>query len=370
MAIPAQHEQDPGRRPANRPALTRAARLTAYAAAATGLALLSDRRLGYLLDAATPMGAGIGGSAVLLEIEGTPVFAKRVPLTELEGRPRNVRSTANLFRLPGFYQYGINSAGFGAWRELAAHAMTTNWVLGSRGQDFPLLYHWRVLPAPAAAVPDELKDVDRAVGYWNGSPAVRERIEAIRQSSASVVLFLEYIPQNLDQWLSAQLAEGGAAAERACAMVERNLRTGVACMNSRGLLHFDAHFENFLTDGRRLYFADFGLATCSRFELSPAESGFLAEHATYDRCYTVTHLVYSLARSLCGYGRDECAALVRECADGREPAGLPGWAAAIMMRHAPVAAVMGTFGRQLQEESRTTPYPAGELRRLERLSSS
>ncbi|MFI7135214.1 hypothetical protein ACIBQ1_56840 [Nonomuraea sp. NPDC050153] len=31
-------------------------------------------------------------------------------------------------------------------------------------------------------------------------------------------------------------------------------------MNSRGLLHFDAHFENILTGGQRLYFADYGLA--------------------------------------------------------------------------------------------------------------
>ncbi|MGA3154082.1 MAG: serine/threonine protein phosphatase [Streptosporangiaceae bacterium] len=344
----------------------RPARLAACSTVSAALALQSDRRLGDLVDAGTPIGTGIGGSVLLVRVDGTPVFVKRVPLTDLERRPGNVMSTANLFQLPAFYQYGVNSAGFGAWRELAAHAMTTSWVLGSGCQGFPLLYHWRVLPAPAAAVPDELQDVDRAVGYWNGSAAVRERIEAIRQSSASIVLFLEYFPQNLDEWLSARLAQGGAVAERACVMVERGLRTGVGCMNSRGLLHFDAHFENILTDGRRLYFADFGLAACSRFELSPAEYGFLAEHAGYDRCSTVTHLVYSLLRGLCGYGRAGIDAVVRECAEGREPPpGLPRAAAAIITRYAPVAAVMGGFYWQLQSESRTTPYPAGQLRLLE-----
>ncbi|MFF2503082.1 hypothetical protein ACFVTY_06840 [Streptomyces sp. NPDC058067] len=49
-------------------------------------------------------------------------------------------------------------------------------------------------------------------------------------------------------------------------------------MNSRGLLHFDAHFQNILTDGRRLYFADFGLALSSRFDLSPSEAGFFERH--------------------------------------------------------------------------------------------
>src|SRR5262245_16706023 len=108
--------------------MSHAARLARYDAVATSLALLSDRRLAALVDGAPLVGSGIGGSAVSLEIDGTPVFAKRVPLTDLERRPDNVMSTANLFQLPTFYQYGVGSAGFGAWRELAAHQMTTNWV--------------------------------------------------------------------------------------------------------------------------------------------------------------------------------------------------------------------------------------------------
>lgn len=46
-----------------------------------------------------------------------------MPLTDVELRPENVRSTANLFGLPTFYQYGVGSAGFGARRELAVHLM-------------------------------------------------------------------------------------------------------------------------------------------------------------------------------------------------------------------------------------------------------
>src|ERR1044072_4788437 len=112
--------------------MTHGSRLAAYNSVATTLALHSDRELGDLVDRAEPMGTGIGGTSALLDVEGTPVFLKRVPLTELELRPEHVRSTANLFELPAFCHYGvglIGGPGFGAWRVLAVHNMTTNWVL-------------------------------------------------------------------------------------------------------------------------------------------------------------------------------------------------------------------------------------------------
>ena len=50
-------------------------------------------------------------------------------------------------------------------------------------------------------------------------------------------------------------------------------------------------------------------------------------------------------------------------AEGQRPAGIPREAAAILARHAPVAAVMSDFNRQLQGQSRQTPYPLEEIRR-------
>ncbi|MER7364008.1 hypothetical protein [Nonomuraea wenchangensis] len=117
------------------PDMSRAARLTAHSAVSTSLALCSDRALGELVDAAVPLGSGIGGKSALLEVAGTPVFVKRVPLTDLERQPEHVRSTANLFDLPVFCHYGVGAIGgpgFGVWRELAVHTMTTNWVLAAQ----------------------------------------------------------------------------------------------------------------------------------------------------------------------------------------------------------------------------------------------
>lgn len=81
-------------------------------------------------------------------------------------------STANLFGLPTFCQYGVGGPGFGAWRELAANTMATNWVLARQTEAFPLMYHWRVLPG-AAPLADEHTDIEKAVAYWGGTAAPR-----------------------------------------------------------------------------------------------------------------------------------------------------------------------------------------------------
>ncbi|QNS08113.1 hypothetical protein [Streptomyces xanthii] len=271
------------------PGPERDVRLAAHGGVATALALLSDDQVRERLDAAAPLGAGIGGTSTLLDVDGTPVL-----------------------------------------------------------------------------LPDELADVERAVAYWGGGAEVRHRIEELARASATVALFLEYIPRNLHDWLGAEVAAGGARAGRACAMVEAELAAGTAFMNARGLLHFDAHFENILTDGRRLFFTDYGLALSSRFALTPDEAGFFDRHDTYDRCYTVNHLVNWLAFALYRHGPDARRAFVRACAKGDVPADVPPGIAAALLRHAAVAEVMGDFLRELRQDSRSTRCPAEALRGLQR----
>ncbi|WP_420824675.1 hypothetical protein [Streptomyces spiramenti] len=82
------------------------ARAATHGTLSTALALRSDRQLGELVADAPPL----GGTSALLEVEGVPVFVKRVPLTDLERLPEHVRSTANLFGLPGFCQYGVGGS--------------------------------------------------------------------------------------------------------------------------------------------------------------------------------------------------------------------------------------------------------------------
>jgi hypothetical protein len=350
--------------------MSRGARLAAHSAVSTSLALRSDHQLRDLVEVAVPLGSGIGGRSMLLDVDGTPVFVKRIPLTDLERRPEHIRSTANIFGLPAFCQYGIGGPSFGAWRELAAHTMTTNWVLADGYQGFPLMYHWRVLPDEVQPLPKELADVERAVAYSGGGAEVRHRIEALQQATASVALFLEYIPRNVHQWLGEQLKAGDEAADRACSLVESELAAGTAYMNARGLLHFDAHFENILTDGRRLYFADYGLAISSRFDLSRADADFFDWHRGYDRDYTVSYFANWLVTALSGAAGDDRAALVRGYARGEPPTGIPAAAAAIITRDARLADVMADFLDRLRRENKATPYPLEAIRRAHAMPNS
>jgi hypothetical protein len=342
-----------------------AARVSAYAGVGARLSLWSDRRLADAVSAAPGLGSGIGGRSAELEVEGTRVFVKRVPLTDVELRPEHVRSTANVFGLPLFYQYGVGSAGFGAWRELAAHIMTTGWVLTNAYAGFPLLYHWRVLPdGPPAGFVDGLGGVEGAVAHWEGSSAVRRRLEAIGRSSFSLVLFLEHVPQTLAEWLGdrkgAFRPEPGC--ESPCLRVEDALLRGTEFMRSRGLVHFDAHFANLLTDGRRVYFADFGLALSRDFELSAQERAFLADHLVYDRSYAPSHLLrYHLPDDV--RGGAEHGAFLRDWLDGRRPAGIAPDIAALIDRHAPHALVLDDFHHRLLSRSKRTPFPAAQVER-------
>jgi hypothetical protein len=60
---------------------------------------------------------------------------------------------------------------------------------------------------------------------------------------------------------------------------------------------------------------------------------------------------------------EERNAFVRGCAEGHVPVGLVPAAAAVLARHAPVAAVINEFYRRLHVEDRRTRYPAEAVER-------
>jgi len=232
----------------------------------------SDVELGALVDAGRVSGVGVGGGSVVLDVNGVPVFAKPIPLTERE--LSHPHCTGNLFDLPLFCQYGIGGPGFNAWRELAANVIVTDGVLTGETESFPLLYHWRVLPGrpPVAA---EHADIDAVVAALDGCSAVRARLEALATACRSLVLFCEYLPHPLLDWLREDPV--GKADT-----VERQLSQTVAFLCGRELLHMDGHFDNMRTDGERIYLTDFGLATSPRFDLSAAERDFAQRHVRHD----------------------------------------------------------------------------------------
>jgi hypothetical protein len=310
---------------------------------------LEDHSLPDVLASATPLGAGIGGTTWLVRVAGEPVFVKRVALTDVERR--HDRSTADLYGLPGWSHYGVGSAGGGAWRELDAHLVSSEWVRTGQSGNFLLLHGWRVLPAAPRPQPAP-GELERDVAFWHDDPGVRRRLEALATSTADLVLFLEYVPRTL--------AESPACDRR----LEEELLHITGFLAERDVQHFDAHFANIVTDGERLHLTDFGLTLSSRFELSDAETEFLAEHATHDRAYVLTHLVNRIVRPLRTWPHPRVRNdFVRECAAGRVVPDLPPDAASILRRYAPLATVVNDFYFALHGESRKTPYPKDEIAR-------
>lgn len=236
----------------------------------SALSQLSNAQLEAIFDSSkTERG---WGQNHVIEVDGTKVFVKRVPLTELEFA--NQFSTRNLYNLPTYYNYGVGSAGFGVFRELLTHIKTTNWVLAGETENFPLLYHYRIMAATGEPGGITAEQLQRYIERWNSSEAVGRFVQARIDASHQVVLFLEYIPYPLDPWFLKN--------PQGLEMILENTRVATAFLRSKGVLHFDANFDNVLTDGERLYLTDFGLTIDRNFELSEAELEFFNQHQFYD----------------------------------------------------------------------------------------
>jgi hypothetical protein len=314
------------------------------------LAARSDDELVALLRSAAPGAVGVGGGTSVVEVDGVPVFVKRIPITDRE--LAHPHSTANLFGLPVYCQYGmyrLAGPGFGAWRELAANLIVTEGVLDGETESFSLLYHWRVLPgrSPIAAAH---QDIDAVVAQFGGDPDVRIRFQELAGAGSSLVLFLEYVAGPVGDRLS-DPAE----------TVERQLFEIVEFLRGRELLHMDGHFGNMRADGDRIYLVDFGLATSSRFELSAAERDFVARNAGHDADYAAMRLVNWLVTTVCGVPAADIPLArnryVQRWAGGDRPPGVPAAVAGILDRHAPAAARMNDFSWRLFDGDIRAEYP-------------
>jgi len=227
--------------------------------------------------------------------------------------------------------------------------MTNNGVATGQNEHFPLMYHWRLLPCEQ----DELN-----INYWENSPAIRQRVEALNQATTCIAVFLEYIPKNLHQYLQDEMAIGEHHAEKALTWIDRDLKDINEFMLKQNLIHFDAHFNNILTDGKKLYLTDFGLALSSMFELSEIEMNFFKLHQTYDNACASVNLLRSIIGNL--FDRENWITKLQEYLQGKLDITSP-QIATIIKKHAGVAMIMDEFFQKLQKVSKSTPYPAIQL---------
>lgn len=87
-------------------------------------------------------------------------------------------------------------------------------------------------------------------------------------------LVLEHVPHVLARWLPAH-------PERTGDVVAQVLDT-ITFLRRNGIVHFDAHFGNIVTDGSTAFLTDYGLVNDGRFDLTKTERTFLERHSHYD----------------------------------------------------------------------------------------
>ena len=325
-------------------------RLSEHEALGARLAAMPDDELRGRLEAVEgPTG---WDTSRTISVGGRSVFAKAVPVTarELAAGP----TTRNLFGLPTFYSYGVGSAGFGVWRELDVHQRTTGWVRDGAHGGFPLLHHHRVLALPGQARPMAPEELDRYVAYWDGSEAVRAFRQARQGATHAVVLCLEFVPHALRDWIT-EHAE-------ALPSVLQGVQTTTGFLRSQGIVHFDVHLGNVLTDGEQTWLTDFGLALDEGWELDDDERAFHKAHRHYDDAEFITCLYRPLKDRVGRWSDPERAratALVGgvelpDVVDGLEElrrAGLidlPAAAAELLVRQEPLRRWMGGFFDRLR----------------------
>lgn len=334
-------------------------RITRHAEVSSYLTFKSDEELSKSLMEAESLGSGIGGQTSKFEINSIPVFIKRIPLTKIE-KIAGLGSSSNIFNLPLFYQYGVGSKGFGAWRELNSHIKASNWVLNSENQHFPILYHWRVLPkvAQLKITKEEQVKLNEYIQYWGGSESLRAKEEALHDAEVEIVLFLESIPMSLGKWLKDSWKD-----DQKLKSCEEQIQTVLTFMHSKGVYHFDSHFHNVLTDGFSLYFTDFGLTTDLDFDLSQEERTFISHHENYDIALSMRSLVVHILRNASmGLGIEINNAEILKIVDNDSSIALSSAANEIVKRWASTAVIIFDFLDALTaDQTKQIKFPQVEL---------
>ena len=247
-----------------------------YATVSNAFAQLDDAQLTSML-VASDQTQGWGGTHTV-KIGATKVFVKKIPLTSIElDRPFN---TANHYKIPTYYNYGVGSAGFGAYRELVGHIKSTNWVLSGACVNFPLMYHYRVVPFIGEHHPMDEERRKGYVDYWGGDAGIDRYMVERGRASHQIVLCLEHFPHVAHEWLLTHQSRWESFI--------RELTDTALFMRREGMIHFDIHMANVVLDGVHPYVADFGLVNARGFHLTNEEREFIDINIDYDPAYVAS----------------------------------------------------------------------------------
>jgi serine/threonine protein kinase len=250
-------------------------RLAKYYDLSTKLNYMSNRKLKILLESTKSENEGWGENKII-EMNGIKIFCKKIPVADLFAKKQF--ETKNLYNLPMYYNYGIGSAGFSPWRELLLHIKTTNFVLSGQIENFPLLYHYRIIEENSGKIDTE--HIEEKVKNWNDNQNIKKYLEERESASIKIIMFLEHIEYNLSKALSLQKISYTNALSQAFPIIKY--------LNEHDILHMDSHPYNYLVDNNgKLYLSDFGISIDREFNLSSDEISFMKNNSSYDYALTL-----------------------------------------------------------------------------------
>ena len=224
--------------------------------------------------------AGWGKNSIVT-IDNEKVFIKKIALTKLEYD--NQFDTANLYNLPVYNNYGVGSMGTNCYRELAMHVKTTNWVINNDIDNFPLMYHYRIVKNDAPLKHFDKKDsLSKYIKKWNNDKNIEKYAIAKDNSEYEIVIFLEHFPYVLYEWLKPDY-------EQVTSYITQMTKT-IDFLKKNNIIHFDAHAGNIVSDGKTFYLTDFGLVLDIEYNLTKEEQDFFKRNDYYDYATIISNI--------------------------------------------------------------------------------
>lgn len=239
-----------------------------------------------------PEGEPHRGKTLSITLDSKQIFIKRIPLTKLD--LNNTFATRNLFNLPLYFNYNIGTIGINLYREIVSHIRTTNWVLNGTMENFPLMYHHRIIPLSEnkrleTDLDDykNLEEYQNYLEYWGNNENVGHYVTSRVAAKHEMLIFLEHIPFTLEDWIHDNIGQ--------LATILDKMKTIIDFIRTKGMVHLDVHFGNIMISGETLYLTDFGLVLDENFDLDEKEHEFMASHSYFDYGEYITSILHPMA---------------------------------------------------------------------------
>jgi hypothetical protein len=151
------------------------------------------------------------------------------------------------------------------------HIKTTNYVLNGECENFPLLYHYRIIETKPTKINFNIYDYK----YWNSNNNLKEYINAKSKSKYKILLFIEYFPKVVQNWMLENKNNINSFYKQSLNIIN--------FLNLKNIIHFDTHNRNFVVDSNNtIYLTDYGLVLDTDFNLSKKELLFYNKNKYYD----------------------------------------------------------------------------------------